>query len=430
MRVLIVGSGAREHALAWKLRQSPRLDALYVTPGNAGTAEIAENLPGKANDIDGLVRTAQEQRVDLIVVGPEEPLTLGLVDRLEAAGIAAFGPSQAAAQIEASKVFAKDLMVRHGIPTAKHESFDSMLEAGQYIAEHREPLVVKADGLAAGKGAILTRDSAEAFEVADALLSDRVFGEAGARIVVEERLSGRETSAQAFTDGKTVVSMPLSCDHKAINDFDEGPNTGGMGAYSPPGWVSKETAEWIHEHITVATVRAMAEEGWPYRGVLYPGLLVTEQGPNVLEYNCRFGDPETQAILPRLKSDLLEILWAVANGRLAEAEVEWRDDACVGVVLASGGYPGRYETGFAIEGLDSIDGDVILFHAGTKRSDDGRISTNGGRVLTVSALAATLEEARRKAYANVERIKWPGVHYRTDVGGRRYRPRPEWLEIP
>ncbi len=430
MRVLIVGSGAREHALAWKLRQSPRLDALYVVPGNAGTAEIAENLSVKANDIDGLVRTAQEQRVDLVVVGPEEPLTLGLVDRLETAGVAAFGPSQAAAQIEASKVFAKDLMVRHGIPTARHGSFDSMLEAGQYIAEHPEPLVVKADGLAAGKGAILTRDSAEAFEVADALLCDRVFGEAGARIVVEERLTGRETSAQAFADGKTVVSMPLSCDHKAVNDFDEGPNTGGMGAYSPPGWVSKEAAEWIHEHITAATMRAMAEEGRPYRGVLYPGLLVTEQGPNVLEYNCRFGDPETQAILPRLKSDLLEILWAVANGRLAEATVEWRQEACVAVVLASAGYPGKYETGSPIEGLDGVDGDVILFHAGTKRADGGRLVTNGGRVLTVSALGSTLEEARRKAYANVERIRWPGVHFRTDVGGRRYRPRPEWLEIP
>jgi phosphoribosylamine--glycine ligase len=430
LRVLIVGSGAREHALAWKLRQSPRLDTLYVTPGNAGTAEIAENLSVKANDIDELVRTAQEQRIDLVVVGPEDPLTLGLVDRLEAAGIAAFGPNQAAAQIEASKVFAKELMTRHGIPTAEYGVFSSILEAGEYVAEHKEPLVVKADGLAAGKGAILTRDSAEAFEVADALLTDHVFGDAGARIVIEERLTGRETSAQAFTDGKTVVSMPLSCDHKAVNDFDEGPNTGGMGAYSPPGWVSKDQAEWIHEHISVATVRAMAEEGRPYRGVLYPGLLVTEQGPNVLEYNCRFGDPETQAVLPRLKSDLLEILLAVANGRLAEVDVEWREEACVGVVLASGGYPAKYEKGFAIEGLDEVDPDVTVFHAGTKRGEDGRLLTNGGRVLTVSALGATLEEARRKAYANVERIRWPGVHYRADVGGRRYRPRPEWLEIP
>jgi len=430
LRVLIVGSGAREHALAWKLRQSPRLDALYVSPGNAGTAELADNLPIKANDVEGVLRTAREQRIDLVVVGPEEPLTLGLVDRLDAAGIAAFGPSKAAAEIEASKVFAKDLMVRHGIPTAKHRSFDSMLEAGMYIAEHPEPLVIKADGLAAGKGAILTRDAAEAFEVADALLCDRVFGEAGARIVVEERLSGRETSAQAFTDGRTVVSMPLSCDHKPVFDYDEGPNTGGMGAYSPPGWLSPETVDWIHEHVTLATVRAMAEEGRPYRGVIYPGLLVTAEGPNVLEYNCRFGDPETQAILPRLKSDLLEILWAVANERLHEVSVEWRDEACVAVVMASGGYPGKYETGLPIEGLDDIDGDVMLFHAGTKKDAGGRVVTNGGRVLTVSALGATLEEARRKAYANVERIRWPGTHYRTDVGGRRYRPRPEWLEMP
>jgi phosphoribosylamine---glycine ligase len=429
LRVLIVGSGAREHALAWKLRQSPRLDALYVSPGNAGTAEVADNLSIKANDVDGITRTAKELNIDLVVVGPEEPLTLGLVDRLTATGVAAFGPSKAAAEIEASKVFAKDLMVRHGIPTAKHRSFESMLDAGTYIAEHPEPLVIKADGLAAGKGAILTRDSAEAFEVADALLCDRVFGEAGARIVVEERLNGRETSAQAFTDGRTVVSMPLSCDHKAVFDYDEGPNTGGMGAYSPPGWVSPQMVEWIHQHISVASVRAMADEGRPYRGVIYPGLLVTEDGPNVLEYNCRFGDPETQAILPRLKTDLLEILWAVANERLDEVSVEWRDEACVAVVLASGGYPGKYETGFAIEGLDELDSDVVLFHAGTKK-DDGRVLTNGGRVLTVSALGATLDEARRKAYANVERIRWPGVHHRTDVGGRRYRPRPEWLEIP
>jgi phosphoribosylamine--glycine ligase len=430
LRVLIVGSGAREHALAWKLRQSPRLDALYVSPGNAGTAQIADNLSTKANDVDGIVRLAQEQRIELVVVGPEEPLTLGLVDRLDAAGIAAFGPTKAAAEIEASKVFAKDLMVRHGIPTAKHGSFDSILEAGDYIAQHKEPLVIKADGLAAGKGAIVTRDAAEALEVADALLCDRVFGEAGRRIVVEERLSGRETSAQAFTDGRTVVSMPLSCDHKPIFDYDEGPNTGGMGAYSPPGWLAPETVDWIDEHVTRATVRAMAEEGRPYRGVIYPGLLVTEQGPNVLEYNCRFGDPETQAILPRLKSDLLEILWAVANERLHDVDVAWREEPCVAVVLASGGYPGKYETGLPVEGLDDIDDDVMLFHAGTKHDDAGRIVTSGGRVLTVAALGATLEEARRKAYANVERIRFSGMHYRRDIAGRRGRPRPEWLEIP
>jgi phosphoribosylamine--glycine ligase len=430
LRVLIVGSGGREHALAWKLRQSPRLDALYVSPGNAGTAQIADNLPVKANDLDGIVRAAQEQRIDLAVVGSEEPLTLGVVDRLNAAGIAAFGPSKDAAALEGSKVFAKEFMVRHGIPTAKHKSFESMTEAGVYIAEHKEPLVIKADGLTAGKGAIVTRDSAEALEAADALMCDLVFGEAGRRIVIEERLTGRETSAQAFTDGRTVVSMPLSCDHKPVFDYDEGPNTGGMGAYSPPGWVKPEMIDWIHEHITCATVRAMADEGRPYRGVLYPGLLVTEGGPNVLEFNCRFGDPETQAILPRLKSDLLEILWAVANERLHEATVEWRDEACVAVVLASGGYPGKHQTGFPIEGLDALDSDVILFHAGVKADDSGRPVTAGGRVLSVAALGSTLEEARRKAYANVERIRFQGMHYRTDVGGRRFRPRPEWLEIP
>lgn len=430
MRVLIVGSGGREHALAWKIRQSPRLDALYVSPGNAGTAAIADNLPVKANDIEGIVRVAREQRIDLVVVGPEEPLTLGLVDALTAADIAAFGPTKAAAELEASKVFAKELMVRHGIPTARHQSFDSMWEAGLYIAEHKEPLVIKADGLTAGKGAIVTRDAAEALEAADAILCDRVFGAAGARIVVEERLSGRETSAQAFSDGRTVVSMPLSCDHKPVFDYDEGPNTGGMGAYSPPGWIRPEMVPWIHEHVTEATVRAMAEEGRPYRGVLYPGLLVTENGPHVLEFNCRFGDPETQAILPRLKSDLLDILWAVANGRLHDAQVEWRDEPCVAVVLASGGYPGNYDTGFPIQGLDELDEDAIVFHAGVRREDDGRLVTSGGRVMAVTALGATLEEARRKAYANVERIRFQGMHYRRDIGGRRFRPRPEWLEIP
>ncbi len=430
MRVLIVGSGGREHALAWKLRQSPRLDALYVSPGNAGTAQIADNLPVKATDLDGIVRIAQEQRIDLVVVGPDDPLALGIVDRLNAAGIAAFGPTKAAAALEASKIFAKDLMVRHGIPTAKHGSFDSFLAAATYIAEHKEPLVVKADGLALGKGAIVTRDSAEALEAADALMCDGVFGEAGRRIVVEERLSGRETSAQAFSDGRTVISMPLSCDHKPVFDYDEGPNTGGMGAYSPPGWVKPEMADWIHENVTCATVRAMAAEGRPYRGVLYPGILVTEEGPNVLEFNCRFGDPETQAILPRLKSDLLEILWAVVNERLHEVNVEWRDEACITVVLASGGYPGKYPTGFPIEGLDDLDSDVILFHAGVKADDQGRFVTAGGRVLAVTALGANLQEARQKAYANVERIRFEGMHYRKDIAGRRIRPRPEWMEIP
>jgi phosphoribosylamine---glycine ligase len=430
LRVLIVGSGGREHALAWKLRQSPRLDALYVSPGNAGTAQIADNLPVKATDLDGIVRIAQEQRIDLVVVGPDDPLALGVVDRLNAAGIAGFGPTKAAAALEWSKIFAKDLMVRHGIPTAKHGSFDSFLAAANYIAEHKEPLVIKADGLALGKGAIVTRDSAEALEAADALMCDGVFGEAGRRIVVEERLSGREASAQAFSDGRTVISMPLSCDHKPVFDYNEGPNTGGMGAYSPPGWVKPEMADWIHENVTCATVRAMAAEGRPYRGVLYPGILITEEGPNVLEFNCRFGDPETQAILPRLKSDLLEILWAVVNERLHEVTVEWREEACITVVLASGGYPGKYPTGFPIEGLDDLDSDVILFHAGVRTDHQGRFVTAGGRVLAVTALGANLQEARQKAYANVERIRFEGMHYRKDIAGRRTRPRPEWMEIP
>ena len=419
MNVLLVGSGAREHTIAWKLAQSPLLGQLFVAPGNAGTAAIAENLPIAANDIDGLAAAARERRIDLVVVGPEDPLARGLVDRLAVAGIPAFGPSRAAAEIESSKVFSKTLMQRHGIPTAAFGTFDSFDEAAAFVRAHQGPLVVKADGLAAGKGAVVTSSKEEALATLEEMLLRSVFGDAGRRVVVEERLQGREVSAHAFTDGRAVVSMPLSCDHKPVFDGDQGPNTGGMGAYSPPHWLDRATEEWIDRHVTRATVRAMFEEGRPYRGVLYPGLMMTADGPRVLEYNCRFGDPETQVLLPRLKTDLLEILLAVANNRLEGTVVEWSEDACVGVVLASGGYPGSYETGFPIEGLDEIDPDVQVFHAGTKQREDGVVVTAGGRVLTVVATGATLSEAREKAYRNVERIRFQGVHYRRDIGATR-----------
>ncbi len=419
MRVLLVGSGAREHTIAWKLTQSPLLSQLFVAPGNAGTASVAENLPIAANDIEALAAAARDRRIDLVVVGPEEPLAHGLVDRLAVVGIPAFGPSRAAAEIESSKVFSKGLMKRHGIPTAAFGTFDSFDQAAAFIRAQQRPLVVKADGLAAGKGAVVTTSTDEALAALEEMMVRGAFGDAGRRVVVEERLQGPEVTAHAFTDGRGVVSMPLSCDHKPVFDGDRGPNTGGMGAYSPPGWLDPATEEWIAEHVTRATVQAMLEEGRPYRGVLYPGILVTDKGPQVLEYNCRFGDPETQVLLPRLKTDLLEVLLAVVNNRLEGTLVEWSDEACVAVAMASGGYPGSYETGFPIEGLDEVDPDVQVFHAGTKRREDGAVVTAGGRVLTVVATGATLAEAREKAYRNVERIRFQGVHYRRDIGATR-----------
>jgi len=416
MRVLLIGSGAREHALAWKLRQSPRLSDLFVAPGNAGTAAIAEHLPFAANDIDGLAQAARELRVDLVVVGPEEPLARGLIDRLALIGIASFGPSQAAAEIEWSKAFAKGLMERHGIPTARAVRFDLFDPAREFVLATGAPVVIKADGLAAGKGAIVAETVDEAVEALRALMVEGAVGEAGRTVLVEERLRGREVSAMAFTDGRTVAHMPFSCDHKPAFDNDHGPNTGGMGAYSPPGWLPEEVGAHIRQDITERTVAAMAEEGRPYRGVLYPGLMVTADGPRVLEFNCRFGDPETQVLLPRLRTDLLEVLWAVANNRLERVPLEWSDEVCVGVVLASGGYPGRYQTGYPIEGLADVDRDVMVFHAGTRPGEGGRIETAGGRVLTVSALGRTMEEARAKAYRNVERIRFQAMHYRRDIG--------------
>ncbi len=416
MKVLVVGSGAREHTIAWKLTQSPLLSQLYVAPGNAGTAAIAENLPIPASNIEAMAEAARDQRVDLVVVGPEDPLARGLVDRLAVVGIPAFGPSRAAAEIESSKVFSKSLMQRHGIPTAAFGTFDSFDEAAAFVRAQKSPPVVKADGLAAGKGAIVTASTEEALAALEEMMVGGAFGDSGRHVIIEERLQGPEVTAHAFTDGRGVVSMPLSCDHKPVFDGDQGPNTGGMGAYSPPAWLDSETERWIDEHVTRATVQAMLEEGRPYRGLLYPGVILTAEGPQVLEYNCRFGDPEAQVLLPRLKTDLLEILLAVVNNRLEGTVVEWSDEACVGVAMASGGYPGSYQTGFPIEGLDEVDSDVEVFHAGTKLRDDGAVVTAGGRVLTVVAMGATLADAREKAYRNVERIRFQGVHYRRDIG--------------
>ena len=416
MNVLVVGSGAREHTIAWKLRQSPRLTDLFVAPGNAGTGAIGSNLDIKAADIDGIVAAAKEQRIDLVVVGPEDPLSRGLVDRLAAEGIAAFGPTKAAARIESSKAFSKELMERCGMPTAVSATFDRRIEARNYIEAHPGPIVVKADGLAAGKGVFVCDTTEEALAAVDAMMgADALFGEAGSTVVIEERLSGREVSAHAFSDGTTVAPMPFACDYKRARDADEGPNTGGMGAYSPPVWLDEALEPYIHERITEATITAMREEGSPYAGVLYPGVMVTADGPRVLEFNCRLGDPEAQVLLPRLKSDLLEICWAVANGTLSECEIRWSTDAAVGVVIASGGYPDDYQTGYAIAGLGSLDEDVHVFHAGTVAGNDGEVLTSGGRVLTIVAQAPTLTEARSRAYSNVQRIHFTNAYYRRDI---------------
>lgn len=421
MNVLVVGSGAREHALAWKLRQSPLLTDLFVAPGNPGTAAIARNLAVDPLDFEAVHRAVLAYQVELVVVGPEDPLAAGLVDFLEARGVAAYGPTRAAAQIEASKSFAKALMQRAGIPTAESRVFDDAASALAYADSWTDrtgvPPVVKADGLAAGKGVTVAADLDEARQAIAAAIEQRAFGAAGSRVVLEERMSGPETSAHVFTDGVTVVPMVYACDYKRVADGDAGPNTGGMGAYSPPGFLDDALRDQIRREIIEPTVRAMAEAGAPYRGTLYPGLMITDAGPRVVEYNSRFGDPETQVLMPRLESDLLEIMLAVTRGRLADVEVRWREDATVGVVLASGGYPGHYETGFTVDGLDDLDAGVEVFHAGT-RLDGDRVVTAGGRVLTVVASGATLAEAQARVYDNIPRIRFPGAHYRGDIALR------------
>ncbi len=421
MNVLLLGSGAREHAIAWKLSQSPKLTSLYVAPGNPGTADVATNLPVSLDDFDAIIRTCKERQIDLTVVGSEGPLAAGLVDRLLVEGFAAFGPSKAAAVIESSKAFSKEFMMRHGIPTSPFGVFDDESQAHDHIRlidDTQGQLVVKAEGLALGKGVIVTDTAEEAQEAVTRMISGGQFGASSARVIVEQRLFGPEVSAHAFTDGEAVAHMPFSCDHKPIFDDDKGPNTGGMGAYSPPGWFSDADQQWARESVTEAAINAMYDEGLPYKGVLYPGILCAEDGMMVLEFNSRFGDPEAQVLFPRLESDLLEVMWAVANNKLAEVELRWSDQACVGIVLASGGYPGKYETGLPIEGLDDLDPDVLVFHAGTARQDDGTLVTSGGRVLTVSALGPNLQAARDKAYRNVERIGFEGMHYRRDIGAR------------
>lgn len=417
MKVLIIGGGGREHALAWKIAQSPLVGKLYCAPGNGGIAELAECVPIKAMDIEGVIRFSKREKIDLVVVAPDDPLAAGMVDALELSGIRAFGPKQNAAAIESSKVFSKELMKKYGLPTAGYEVFSKPGEALAYLSNTSYPTVVKADGLALGKGVIIARDFEEAARAVRDMMSDKVFGNAGDRIVIEEFIRGPEVSILAFTDGKTVVPMVSSQDHKRALDNDMGLNTGGMGTFSPSKLYDKKMSDFCMENIFLPTMRAMNSENRKFKGVLYFGLMLTAEGPKVLEYNARFGDPETQVVLPRLKTDIIEIFEAIIDERLDTINIEWSDSAAVCVILASGGYPGKYRTGLEITGMDEAvkDADVMVFHAGT-RLEDGKCLTTGGRVLGVTAVADTMEKARSKAYAAAEKISFPDMHYRKDIG--------------
>ena len=414
-RVLLAGMGAREHAIAWKLRQSPDVDAIYVAPGNAGTARVATNVPVPPRDIDGLVNAARELDVDFYLATMDDPQPLGLVDRLRERGLPCYGPTAAAAAIEASKAWAKQFMAGHGIATADFRVFRDHAEAAAYVSGRAEgPLVVKASGLAAGKGALVCDDREGALAALHAIMVRRDFGEAGDEVVVEERLSGWETSAHAICDGQTAVLTPSATDYKRARDGGHGLNTGGMGAVSPGLDVTPALTDAIKREVVGPTIAGMAAAGRPYTGTLYPGLMITPDGMRVLEFNARFGDPEAQVLMARLDSDLFALCRAAAEGKLAGTAVEWSDEYAVGVVLASGGYPGPYATGHRIEGLDDVDSDALVFHAGTKEADGG-VVTNGGRVLTVVARAPTLIQARERAYANARRIRFEGAFMRTDI---------------
>ena len=417
MKVLVIGGGGREHALCWKLKQSRELTRLYCAPGNAGIQEQAECLAVSAEDLDGIEKAVKELKVDLVVVGPEAPLVMGLKERLQKSRVMVFGPSRKAAELEGSKVFAKYLLSKYRIPTAEFQVFDDPVKAGSYIREKGAPIVVKADGLAAGKGVMVCATVQEALAAVEAIMVKKEFGPAGARVVVEECLSGEEVSFIGISDGENFVPMESSQDHKRVFDNDQGPNTGGMGAYSPAPMMDKKMFKLVCEQIMLPSIRAMKEEGREYRGALYAGLMMTASGPKVLEFNCRFGDPETQPLLFRLKSDLLPLLVASAQGSLKGMNFEWHKQASVCVVMASKGYPGAYEKGFEITGIERVNqmDRCYVFHAGTKRAD-GEIVTAGGRVLGVTARRESIPQAIAAAYEAVAMVKFSGCHFRTDIG--------------
>ena len=417
MNILVIGGGGREHALVWKIAQSPLVNKVYCAPGNPGIAGLAECVNVAADDIDGLLALAQEKQIDLTVVGPEVALTLGVVDRFQAAGLEIFGPNQAAARIEGSKGFSKDLMAKYGIPTAAYRSFTDRDQAVAYIRAQGAPIVVKADGLAAGKGVIVAMTVEQAVTAVDEIMLDGVFGSAGSSVVIEEFMAGEEASFFAFTDGSNILPLASAQDHKRIFDNDEGPNTGGMGAYSPAPVVTEALAAEVVATIVRPTIAGMAAEGCPYRGILYVGLMIANGKPRVVEFNARFGDPEAQPLLMRMKSDIVPVLQACARGQLTQTALDWHDKAAVCVVMASGGYPGSYETGLPIDGLDAAAKieDVMVFHAGTA-GKDGQIVNAGGRVLGVTGLGTSVAAAIDKAYQGVAAIRWQGVQFRSDIG--------------
>ena len=429
MRVLMVGGGGREHAMVWKISQSKRVKKIYCAPGNAGIADLAECVPIDAEDVDQLVAFARRQKIDLTVVGPEGPLSKGIVDRFEKEGLRIFGASRRAAEIESSKTFAKHIMIKYGVPTAEGKTFTSYKPAEAYVKKVGAPIVVKADGLAAGKGVIVCATVAQALAALKQILVDKAFGEAGSQVVVEECLVGEEASFLAFTDGKTVLPLPSSQDHKPVFDDDKGPNTGGMGAYSPAPVVDQYLHKRIMNEVMLPTVRGMASEGRPYKGVLYAGLMIDRDRIKVLEFNGRFGDPEAQPLLMRLKNDIVSVMEAIIDERLDQCRLEIDDRATVCVVMASGGYPGKYEKGLPITGLDKARRmkDIMVFHAGTAMKD-GKVVATGGRVLGVTALGDTVGAAIDKAYKAVAKINWKGVHFRKDIGKKalnRFQVQPQ-----
>lgn len=417
MIVLVIGSGGREHALVWKIIQSPLVKKIYCAPGNGGISKHAECIDIEANDIKGLVRFAKKNKVDLTIVGPELPLTLGIVDSFQKAKLTVFGSNKKAAEIEGSKRFTKDLMAKYNIPSANYRVFRKYREAVKHIHEKEPPLVLKADGLAAGKGVLVCRSRNEAFEGAERILKKKEFGSAGDCLIVEDCLIGEEASILAITDGEKLVTLPSAQDHKAIFEGDTGPNTGGMGAYAPAPVVTPKMLDVVKEKILYPTIRGMKQEGRPYQGVLYAGLMFTSEGPKVLEYNCRFGDPEIQAILPLLETDLIALIMACLEGRLKDNLVKVKNSASVCVVMASGGYPGSYEKGKVIHGLDNLQDDIVVFHAGTKKKN-GEFVTSGGRVLGVTAMDNTIGSAITKVYEAVGKITFDMAYYRRDIGHR------------
>jgi len=419
MNVLVVGGGGREHALVWKISKSPKVTKIYAAPGNAGIAELAECAPIKAEDVPGLLAFAKAKAIDLTIVGPEGPLSMGIVDEFTKAGLRIFGPTGKAAEIEASKRFSKDLMKKYHIPTAEYGVFTDKAAAAAYVREKGAPIVVKADGLAAGKGVVVAETVEEALKALDIIMTEKAYGTAGERVVIEECLRGEEASFMAFSDGRTVVPMASSQDHKRVFDADKGPNTGGMGAYSPAPVVTKQLERKVMDTIMIPTVRAMEKEGRLFKGVLYAGLMIRNNEARVLEFNARFGDPETQPVMARLDTDLIEIIEAILDGRLSTLEIKWKPESAVCIVMASGGYPGNYEKGKKITGLDTAAGlkGVLVFHSGTAMKN-GDIVTDGGRVLGVTGLGPAVAAAIDNAYKGAREISFDGAHYRRDIGAR------------